>query len=117
MWHNYLAQQGYIVMSVDNRGTNVPRGRAWRKSIYLQVGILAAHDQAKAAKEIFKLFPFVDSDRVGMWGWSGGGQMTMNCLFRYPKTDFEHLLLSSSEHWSEIQTLLHNRRCHHLHER
>ncbi len=85
MWHHYLAQQGYIVMSVDNRGTNVPRGRAWRKSIYRQVGILAAHDQAKAAREILKRFPFVDTERVGMWGWSGGGQMTLNCMFRYPE--------------------------------
>ncbi len=85
MWHQYLAQQEYIVMSVDNRGTNVPRGRAWRKSIYRQVGILAAHDQAKAAREILNRFPFVDAERVGMWGWSGGGQMTMNCMFRYPE--------------------------------
>lgn len=83
-WHQYMAQQGYVIMSVDNRGTNVPRGRAWRKSIYRQVGILAAHDQAKAAREIIKRFPFIDAERVGMWGWSGGGQMTMNCMFRYP---------------------------------
>ena len=85
IWHQYLAQLGYIVMSVDNQGTNVPRGRDWRKSIYRQVGILAAHDQAKAAKEIFNRFPFVDKNRVGMWGWSGGGQMTLNCMFRYPE--------------------------------
>lgn len=85
MWHQYMAQQGYVVMSVDNRGTNVPRGRAWRKSIYRQVGILAAHDQAKAAREILKRFHFIDADRVGIWGWSGGGQMTMNCMFRYPE--------------------------------
>jgi dipeptidyl-peptidase-4 len=85
LWHQYMANQGYVIMSVDNRGTAVPRGRAWRKSIYRQVGILAAHDQAKAAKEIFKRFTFVDAERVGMWGWSGGGQMTMNCMFRYPE--------------------------------
>ncbi|MGH1364189.1 MAG: S9 family peptidase [Calditrichia bacterium] len=85
LWHQYLAQQGYIVMSVDNRGTKVPRGRDWRKSIYRQVGILAAHDQAKAARKIFEQYPFIDTDRVGMWGWSGGGQMTMNCMFRYPE--------------------------------
>ncbi len=84
LWHQYLAQQGYIVMSVDNRGTRVPRGRAWRKSIYRQVGILAAEDQSKAAREIFRMFPFIDTERVGLWGWSGGGQMTLNCLFRYP---------------------------------
>lgn len=84
VWDQYLAQLGYIVMSVDNRGTRVPRGRAWRKSIYRQIGILAAHDQAKAAREIFRRFDFIDTTRVGMWGWSGGGQMTMNCMFRYP---------------------------------
>ncbi|MFH5833319.1 S9 family peptidase [Halalkalibaculum sp. DA384] len=84
LFHYYLAQQGYIVISVDNRGTKVPRGRAWRKSIYGQIGILATHDQAKAAKAIFDRYPYVDSSRVGMWGWSGGGQMTLNCLFKYP---------------------------------
>ncbi|MDX1639493.1 MAG: DPP IV N-terminal domain-containing protein [Balneolaceae bacterium] len=84
LFHYYLAQQGYIVISVDNRGTKVPRGRAWRKSIYGQIGILATHDQASAAKAIFDRFPYVDRSRVGMWGWSGGGQMTLNCLFKYP---------------------------------
>lgn len=84
LWHQYLAQQGYIVMSIDNRGTRTPRGRDWRKSIYGQIGILAAHDQAAAAKKIFRTYPFIDTNKVGMWGWSGGGQMTMNCLFRYP---------------------------------
>ena len=85
LWEQYMAQQGYVVISVDNRGTKVPRGRDWRKSIYRQIGILAAHDQAKAATEICKMFGFVDSERIGIWGWSGGGQMTLNCMFRYPE--------------------------------
>ncbi len=85
LWHQYLAQQGYVVMSIDNRGTKTPRGRDWRKSIYGQIGILAAHDQAKAARKIFETYSFIDRDRVGIWGWSGGGQMTMNCMFRYPE--------------------------------
>lgn len=84
LWHQFLAQQGYVVASIDNRGTRTPRGRDWRKSIYGQIGILAAHDQAAAAKVLFKKFSFIDTNRVGIWGWSGGGQMTMNCLFRYP---------------------------------
>ncbi|HXD78632.1 MAG TPA: S9 family peptidase [Puia sp.] len=84
LWHQYLAQKEYIVMSVDNRGTKVPRGREWRKSIYKQIGILASRDQSEAALKIFKTFPFIDSSRVGIWGWSGGGQMTLNCMFRYP---------------------------------
>lgn len=85
LWHQYLSQQGFVVISVDNRGTKAPRGRAWRKSIYGQIGILASHDQALAAKKIFTLYPFIDTARVGIWGWSGGGQMTLNCLFRYPE--------------------------------
>lgn len=84
LWHQFLAQQGYVVVSIDNRGTRTPRGRDWRKSIYGQIGILAAHDQAAAAKVLFKRYSFIDTSRVGIWGWSGGGQMTMNCLFRYP---------------------------------
>jgi len=85
LWHRYLAAQGYVVVSIDNRGTRTPRGRDWRKSIYKQIGILAAHDQAAAAKKLFETYPFIDTDKVGIWGWSGGGQMTMNCLFRYPE--------------------------------
>jgi len=80
-----MSQQGYIIISVDNRGTNTPRGRDWRKSIYRQIGILATHDQAKAATEILNMFSFVDPERIGIWGWSGGGQMTLNCMFRYPE--------------------------------
>ena len=63
----------------------MPRGRLWRKSIYKQIGILASHDQAEAAKAIERKFPFVDNTRMGIWGWSGGGSMTLNCMFRYPK--------------------------------
>jgi len=86
LWHQYMAQQGYIVMSVDNRGTKVPRGRTWRKSIYGQIGILASQDQQKAAAVICHQFAFIDKSRVGIWGWSGGGQMTLNCMFRYADT-------------------------------
>jgi dipeptidyl-peptidase-4 len=84
LWHQYMAQQGYIVISIDNRGTKTPRGKAWRNSIYGQIGILASEDQSKAALKVFGMFPFIDSSRVGIWGWSGGGQMTLNCMFRYP---------------------------------
>ena len=82
-WHQYLANQGYIVMSVDNRGTKVPRGRDFRKCIYRQIGLLAADDQAKAAKKIMTMYPFVDAKRIGIWGWSGGGQMSLHCMFRH----------------------------------
>ncbi len=84
LWHWMLAQQGYVVMSIDNRGTTAPRGNAWRKSIYRQVGILASEDQAAAVKQVLKDRPYLDAERVGVWGWSGGGSMTLNALFRYP---------------------------------
>ncbi|MBT8083273.1 MAG: S9 family peptidase [Gammaproteobacteria bacterium] len=84
LWHVMLAQQGYVVASVDNRGTPAPRGRAWRKSIYGQVGILASADQAEAVRTLLTERPYLDPQRVGSWGWSGGGQMTLNAMFRYP---------------------------------
>ena len=84
LWHLMLAQQGYIVASFDNRGTPAPRGRAWRKSIYRQIGILASADQAAAARAAIAAWPCVDAGRVGIWGWSGGGSMTLNAIFRYP---------------------------------
>ena len=83
MWHRLLAQQGYIIASVDNRGTPAPRSRAWRKSIYRQMGIRNSSDQAAAARAIAK-WPFVDATRIGIWGWSGGGSSTLNAMFRYP---------------------------------
>ncbi|MBM3312316.1 MAG: S9 family peptidase, partial [Candidatus Aminicenantes bacterium] len=84
LWHLMLAQRGYIVASFDNRGTPAPRGRAWRKSIYRQIGILASADQAAAVRSAVARWPFIDPDRIGVWGWSGGGSMTLNALFRYP---------------------------------
>ena len=84
LWHLMLTQQGFVVVSVDNRGTPAPRGRAWRKSIYRQIGILASADQAAAVKALLQRWPYVDPGRVGVWGWSGGGSMTLNAMFRYP---------------------------------
>lgn len=84
LWHTMLTQQGYIVMSVDNRGTPSPRGRDWRKSIYKKIGILNSSDQAMAVKALLQKFTFLDADRVGVWGWSGGGSATLNAMFRFP---------------------------------
>lgn len=84
LWDQLLAQEGYIVMSVDNRGTKTPRGREFRKSVYKKIGILAPMDQAACAREVME-WDFVDPDRIGIWGWSGGGSNTLNCMFRYPE--------------------------------
>jgi dipeptidyl-peptidase-4 len=85
LWHLMLTQKGYIVASLENRGTDVPRGRAWRKSIYKQIGILPCRDQAAALRRMLKDRPYIDPDRIGIWGWSGGGQMSLNMIFRYPE--------------------------------
>jgi len=84
MWHQYLSQKGYLVMSIDPRGTKSPRGREWRKIIYRKVGIIAPKDHAAAVKKIIQEYPYVDPSRIGIHGWSGGGQMTLNCMFRFP---------------------------------
>ncbi|MDX2038089.1 MAG: DPP IV N-terminal domain-containing protein [Isosphaeraceae bacterium] len=84
LWHRMLAARGYVVMSFDNRGTPSPRGRAWRKSVHRRVGILAPADQAAAVRAVLRGPIPLDPDRVGIWGWSGGGSMTLNALFKYP---------------------------------
>jgi len=84
LWDQLLAQEGYLVMSIDNRGTKSPRGREWRKCVYKKIGIIAPQDQAACARKILQ-WPFVDSERIGIWGWSGGGSNTLNCMFRYPE--------------------------------
>ncbi len=87
--YNYLYRgdmkaDGYIYISIDNRGTPVPKGREWRKCVYRKIGLLNISDQAMAAKEILK-WPFVDKDRIAVWGWSGGGSATLNLMFQYPE--------------------------------
>ncbi len=84
LWHLMLAQQGYVVMSFDNRGTPAPRGRAWRKSVFHQVGVLAPREQAAAVQAVLRDRPYLDASRVGIWGWSGGGSMTLNAMFKFP---------------------------------
>ncbi|MCD6451031.1 MAG: S9 family peptidase [Acidobacteria bacterium] len=84
LWHLMIAQRGYIVMALDNRGTPCPRGREWRKCIYGKIGVLNSADQAAAVRKIIRRWSYVDPERIGVWGWSGGGSMTLNLLFRYP---------------------------------
>jgi dipeptidyl-peptidase 4 len=78
-----MAQDGYIYISVDGRGSPAPKGRSWRKAIYHNIGNINIRDQAMAAQEIFK-WGFIDTTRVAVWGWSGGGSSTLNLLFQYP---------------------------------
>ncbi len=79
-----MSADGYFYISIDNRGTPVPKGREWRKSVYKKIGQVNIRDQALAAKEILK-WKYIDSSRVAVWGWSGGGSATQNLMFQYPE--------------------------------
>ena len=82
-WH-HLASLGYVVVSIENRGAATPRGRQWRKCIYGEVGVAASEDQAQGIMDLCRQFPWMDSTRLGITGWSGGGAQTLNSMFRYP---------------------------------
>lgn len=84
LYNGDMREDGYIYISIDNRGTPVAKGRAWRKAIYRKIGQVNIHDQAMAAKEILK-WDFVDTSRIAVWGWSGGGTATLNLMFQYPE--------------------------------
>lgn len=84
LFHQYLAEQGFVVISVENRGTPSPRGVAFRKYCYKGIGVNAPKDQAAAVKAILKERTYLDPGRVGIWGWSGGGSMTLNAMLKYP---------------------------------
>lgn len=83
LYNGNMAKDGYIYISIDNRGTPVPKGREWRKCIYRKIGRVNINDQADAAKQILQ-WPFVDTSRIAVWGWSGGGSATQNLMFQYP---------------------------------
>jgi dipeptidyl-peptidase-4 len=79
-----LADDGYLIASFDNSGTPSPKGRHWRKVIYGSVGVLASEEQAQALRGLAATHSYVDLTRVGVFGWSGGGSMTLNLMFRFP---------------------------------
>jgi len=99
LWHSMLTQKGYLVAVVDNRGTPAPLGRAWRKAIYGQLGVLETQDQAAAATAL-RARPYVDPNRVGIWGWSYGGFMTLNVLFQHPELYRMGVAVSPVTHWA-----------------
>lgn len=79
---NYMAQQGYIIFTLDNRGT-ANRGFQFESCIHRQVGVLESEDQL-AGVEYLKSLPYVDATRIGLDGWSYGGFMTINLLLKNP---------------------------------
>ena len=83
-FHRVVADAGYLVVSIDNRGTPCPKGAVWRRSVFGSLGPLSTEDQAAALKELGRMKSYVDLNRVGIWGWSGGGSNTLNAMFRKP---------------------------------
>ena len=84
LFHRALADDGYLVASFENRGTPAPKGRQWRKSVYGSVGVLSTRDQAEAVRHLAAGRSYLDTARVAVWGWSGGGTNTLNLMFRAP---------------------------------
>ncbi|WP_421829921.1 DPP IV N-terminal domain-containing protein [Larkinella sp.] len=80
-----MAKAGYCYIALDNRGTPALKGAAWRKAIYRQIGRINVRDQAMGAKKLFEQHAYLDTSRVAVWGWSGGGSTTLHLLFQYPE--------------------------------
>ncbi len=99
LWHLMLTQQGYLVLSVDNHGTPAPLGRAWRKAVYGQLGVVETRDQATAAQAL-ALRSYVDTKRIGIWGWSYGAFMSLNSLFQHPDLFSTAVAVSPVTHWA-----------------
>ena len=83
-YHRMIADLGYLVVSIDNRGTPAPKGAAWRRAVFGSLGPLSTEEQAAGLQELGRMRSYVDLSRVGIWGWSGGGSNTLNAMFRKP---------------------------------
>jgi dipeptidyl-peptidase-4 len=79
-----MGDDGYVQVAIDNRGTPMLKGAAWRKSIYRKIGIINIRDMAMGFKKMMDDRSYFDKDRIAVWGWSGGGSSTLNLMFQYP---------------------------------
>ncbi len=84
LFHRVITDLGYVVVSIDNRGTPAPKGAPWRRAVFGSLGPLSTDDQAAAIQKLGEMHPYLDMERVAIWGWSGGGSNTLNALFRKP---------------------------------
>jgi dipeptidyl-peptidase-4 len=97
LWNLLLTQKGYLVASIDNRGTGM-RGRDWRKIVYRRLGVIETEDQANAARAMGR-WNYVDSTRIGVFGWSYGGFMSLNGLFQAPDVYRMAIAVAPVTHW------------------
>lgn len=79
-WYQMLAQKGYVIACVDGRGTGF-KGADFKKSTYMNLVKYETEDQIAAARQLGNL-PYIDAERIGIWGWSFGGHMSTNCLLK-----------------------------------
>ena len=84
LYRGDMSADGYVQVAIDNRGTPALKGAAWRKAIYRKIGIINIRDMAMGTKKLLER-PYMDKDRVAVWGWSGGGSSTLNLMFQYPE--------------------------------
>ncbi len=102
-WHQMLVQEGYIVVSVDGRGTGL-KGRDFKKLTQKELGKYETIDQIDAAKKLGQL-PFIDENRIGIWGWSYGGFMSSNALFQAPETFSMAIAVAPVTSWRFYDTI------------
>ena len=111
LFHRWVSQQGYVVMSVDARGTPAPKGRDWRKALYQNIGVVSSHDWSQAVPALLERHEWMDRERMAIWGWSGGGAMTLNMLFRYPELFCAGMSVAPVTHISLYDTIYQERYC------
>ena len=80
-----VADEGYVVLTFDNRGTPAPKGAPWRKVVYGHIGDLGPKEQAEAVRRFAATHAYVDASRVAIYGHSGGGSSTLHAMFKYPE--------------------------------
>jgi dipeptidyl-peptidase-4 len=97
LYHQYLASQGYLITVVDNRGTG-RKGAIFKKSTYLELGLLESTDHAFAAKQMASL-PYVDASRIGIWGWSFGGYMSSTAITKHSDVFKSAVAVAPVTHW------------------
>ena len=102
-WHQMLAQQDIIVVCVDGRGTGL-KGRDFKKVTQLELGKYEVQDQIGAAQKLADL-PYIDGDRIGIWGWSYGGFMSANCLFQGADTFSMAIAVAPVGSWRFYDTI------------
>ena len=103
MWYQMLCQQGYIVVSIDNRGTG-GRGAEFKKCTYKELGKLETIDQIEGAKYLANL-GYTDENRIGIWGWSYGGYMSSLCLLKGNKYFKSAIAVAPVTNWRFYDTI------------